>query len=422
MSGVPFEEFTQLLAFQGSAWMTGLDEMVNEMVLRTYTWPRIKAGKSMEDMVQGGDDIRDIIYMDLKSSWRRVNPSVSLDYDNHQVGTTWNVPWTFGVNHVSWAEQEADLNKEKFTGAYRTQSYKNVIRSKLQNLWTDTCNKIDGEFWAQPDAQLMEIAAPSDPRVPYSLPVFINELSDASDPTATGVTGLPSRTAADWSTHASTVMGINPATKTKWQNQRESYGTTGTPADFTTAAGSQVIFPAMSKMRYKVAFDRLPKHPEYSDKRTQPHVIITNLQGMANYEAALRLNQDTFRGVGLTSGQDPDYDKPTFNGIPLDYIAALDAAEIYPTGASEVFAAWDSTANATNTGGTGYAGPRYYFLNGDYMKMVIHQDHFLRLRDPFTPSNQPFNVVQVMDLWNNFICRSRMRQGILYPTGDVVNA
>lgn len=417
MSGTPLEEFTQLLASQGPAWMTSPEEMINEMVLRTYTWPRIKAGKSMEDMVQGGDQIQDMIYLDLKSAYQRINPNVSLDYDNFQTGTIWRVDWSFACNHVGWTDQEVDLNKENFTGTYRAQKYKTVIRQKHQNLWTDTCNKIDAEFWAKPNADLMEVTSPTAPRVPYSIPVFINELSDASNPTATGVTGLPSVTAADWSASASTVMGINPASKTKWQNQRESY--TFSTSTALTAAG---IFAPMSKLKYKVAFDRLPKHPEYSEKRTQPHVIITNLAGMANYEYALRTNQDTFRGVGMTSGQDPDYDKPTFNGIPLDYIAALDTAEIFPTGALEVLSTWDSTANVTHAGSYGYAGPRYFFLNGDYLKMVVHSDHFLKLTSPFRPSNQPFSIAQVLDFWNNFICRSRMRQGILYPSADTTNA
>jgi hypothetical protein len=374
----------------------------------------------MEEMLDGGDSITDMIYMDLKSGWERIDPNASLDYDNFQTGTIWTVQWSFACNKVSWTEQEADLNKDKFTGKYRTQAYKKVIRQKYQNLWTDTCNKVDGEFWAQPKADLMEIAATSDVRVPYSIPVFINENSDASNPTATGVTGLPSPVAADWSTFSSNVMGIPPATKTKWQNQREAY----VSANFTVAATAAVIFAPMSKLMFKVSFDRLPKHPEYSDKRTSPHVILTNLQGMANYENALRLNQDRFLGVGKQSGQDPDYNKPTFGGIPLDYIAALDTAAIYPTGSNTgAYGAWDLDSNATHTGGVGYTGPRYYFVNGEYFKFVAHSDHFFRLSEPFKPSNQPFTIVQVMDLYNNIICRSRQRQGILYPTTtDTVNA
>ena len=402
--------------------MTEQNEMVNEMVLRTYTLPRFMKGKSIEDTVDGGDQIQDMIYMDLKSGWERIDPNVSLDYDNFQTGTVWTVPWTFACNKVSYTMQETDLNKDKYTGKYRTQAYKKVIRQKHQNMWTDTCNQVDAEFWAQPNAELMELTSttPSAPRVPYSLPVFVNETSDASNPTEAGVNGLPSPVAAEWSATTSNVMGIPPGTKTKWQNQRESY-------DFGVAAADAAkIFAPMSKLMYKVSFDRLPRHAEYSDKRTNPHVILTNLAGIANYEHALRVNQDTFRGVGKTSGQDPDYDKPTFRGIPVDYISALDTAAIYPTAVNEGFSTWDDTANNTNTGdaGTsiGFAGPRYYFINGEYFKFVMHSDHFFKLYDPFIPSNQPFTIVQVMDLWNNFICRSRMRQGILYPgTADITS-
>jgi len=418
MAGTALEEFTQLLAAQGPAWRTGPEKIINEGVKRTYTWPRLVKGKDMEEMIDGGDVITDTIFFDVKSSFQRYSPNASFDYDNFQVGTTWTVPWAFATANISITKHELGLNKSKHTGKYRTQRYKKVLRQKHQNLWTDVCNSIDSEFWAAPNANLMEVSAPTGSRIPYSIPVFVNENSDASNPTATGVNGLPSPVAAEWSTNAATVMGINPATKTKWQNQRESYNFAATSA--VLAAG---IFPAMTKLKFKCSFDRLPKREEYSDKTTSPHVILTNLEGISNYEVALRLNQDEFRGVGKMSGQDPNYDKPTFGGIPLDYISELDTAAIYPTGSTAGgFGTYDDGTNTTNTGGVGFVGPRYTWINGEYMKLVMHDENYMELGDPFTPSAQPFTRVQVMDMWNNFLATSRMRHGQLYPAANITSA
>ena len=183
----------------------------------------------------------------------------------------------------------------------------------------------------------------------------------------------------------------------------------------------------MTKMWYDLRFDQLPKKPEYSDKRTSPHVILCSLQGITNYEFALQINQDTFRGVGKQSGQDPAYDKPTFRTIPLDYIQALDSLAVYPTAgageaSTELDTSNDQTQNNEDSVGEGFAGPRYYFINGEYLKFVVHSENYAVMTPVITPSDQPFSRVQVMDLWNNMICRSRQRQGILYPSANTTDA
>jgi hypothetical protein len=419
MSGQPLDEFTTLMESQGPAWMRGPENMVNEGVLRNYTWARIQAGKSMLETVQGGDEIQDRIYFDVNSTFNRYNPNVRLTYDQSQPGVNWTVPWAFAYAYRSWTKQDLGLNKGVHSANYRSHKYKSVMYQKDQELWTDVCNSIDGEFWAVPDRGTMEDSSTTGgaARQPYSIPAFVNEYDDGLVTSGEGGAANDAGGLA-WST----VMGIDATTQAKWVPARQDYTFDTTSA--LTAAG---IFAPMTKLWYSLHFDQLPKKPEFSDKRTSPHVILCSLTGIGNYEFALQQNQDTFRGVGKMSGQDPAYDKPTFRNIPLDYIEALDSLAVYPTAAAgamgtETDDTNDQSESNSDGVGEGFAGPRYYFVNGEYLKFVVHSENYAVMTDVITPSDQPFSRVQVMDMWNNCICRSRRRQGILYPGADTTDA
>lgn len=412
MAGSPLEEFTTLMQSTGPAWMRGPEALINDAVRSTYTGNRICAAGSMMEMCQGGDQIEDIIFLGETSDYSRYNPNEAFTYDMPQTGVKWTAPWAFAKASVSWTKQDIGLNVESMGKKYRAQVYKRVMHQKHQNLWTGVCNGIEDEFWARPDSVEMESSTPTGARKPYSIPAFVNEFTNGLVPTAVDATGTA------WTT----VQGISPTAtgNSKWKpysvgggagaaNQSDGY--TYTTA---TAAGSATLFPAFTKAFWNLRFDRLPKKPEYSDKTSSPCVIWCSLQGIVNYEHALRVNQDTFRGIGKTSGQDPAYDAPTFRGIPLEYISALDSALLYSNGSTAV--------DELDTSGTAVGGPRYYFINSEYLKFVTHTENYCKMTEPFMPSAQPFTRVQVMDLWNNNIVRSRARLGIVGPSATTTNA
>lgn len=398
MSGSPLDEFTTLMASQGPAWASGAEKLVNDAIPNTFTLPRIMSGKNMLEYVQGGDQITDTIFLSEKSTWQRYNPNVEITRKNPQTGTTWTVPWAFGTAHMSWTKQEIGLNKDTSTKKFRAQRYKAVMYQKHQNLQTDICKNWESEMWAVPNHDLMESATPSGPRQPLSIPCGITE----------STAGIPLGSAGTAWGGAATVQNINVTNNPNWDNQRETYGI-GTP-DFRVAIEAAEIFAPMSRLVHKLRFDRLPKGAQYSDKTSSPHVILCSLLGISSYENALRLNQDTFRGIGKMSGQDPDYNNPTFRNIPLDYIAELDTAALYATTAG--------TSLATETTTPDLVGPRYYFINGEYLNFVVHSENYLVLEEPIRPSGQPFTRVQDVDCWNNLIFRSRKRHGILSPAVD----
>lgn len=430
MAGQPLEEFTTLMASTGPAWMTGPEKLINEAVRTTYTGNRIVAAGNMMDMVQGGDQITDTIFLEEVSDFERYNPNDEFSYTNPQTGVTWTVPWAYAKASMSWVKQELGHNVESMGRKYRAQVYKRVMWQKHQNLWTAVNNAIEDEFWARPHEVRMENSAPTGPRKPYSIPCFVNEFAD----------GLPTAIVDSGGDAWTSVMGLSAADsgREKWRCYQACALTGGTtsadqsdptyPNDEgytfanTSALAGAGIFPTFSKAWWRLRFDRLPKKPEYSDPTSSPQVIWCGIQGITNYEWALRTNQDEFRGMGSLSGSDPAYPGPKFRGTPIEVISGLDSALLYSTGADNVTeegADVDGNDDDTSVFAT---GPRYYFINTEYLKFVTHADNYCVLTDPIRPSKQPHSRVQVMDLWNNVICRAPRRLGIVSPAADTTNA
>jgi len=408
--GSLLENFTTLMESQGPVWMTGPDTWVQDVSRNTFTLPRITTGNrgaGMTNLIQGGDVIQDRILLSTTSTFVRYNPDATHDAPNPQIGTNITQNWSFGSASISWNKQEIGLNRSMHGKKYIAQKFKDVMMEKHTNLWVSVCEAIDDEFWSQPDAGRMESTTPTGARVPLSIPCAVNEFPN----------GLTTAAVDAGGTLWTTIHGVAPATYANWVCQQEGYTFTG-----ATAIGAATIFAPLSRAFYSTTFDRLPKNEQYSDKKTSPHVILTSLTGMANYEFALRANQDEFRGMGTLSGQDPAYGKPTFRGIPMDYVSPLATATIYPTAVDEGESTELDTANATNTGGIGFAGPRYYFINGEYLKFIVHSENYCVLEKPIIPDGKPFNRAQFMDLWNNNVFRSLRRHAILYPSADTTNA
>lgn len=72
------------------------------------------------------------------------------------------------------------------------------------------------------------------------------------------------------------------------------------------------------------------------------------------------------------------------------------------------------SADVIFDGGSGIPLNRMYFLNTDYMELVVHTDADLAVMDEMKPYNQDAAVVPV--LWmGNLVCGNRNLQGVLRP-------
>ena len=394
--GSALSTFNDFMDNTGPTFLTGATDIVNEAVKNNYLLRRFMRGKGPSETIQGGSSIRDTILFDEKSTFQYYQPNETFSWQNPQVTEYWEIDWRFAVDHMSWTDHEIELNVGGQGRNGRHQTYKEVKRSKEQRLWTSLFNGMEDGIFKAPNGDDMEESGGT---VPYSLPVFINDQGHLIDP-ASG-TGAGTGKIGTWT--QTTVQGLTVGTsKPLWQNQLHTFANTTTS-----------LLSAFDEMFMALQFQPPPSHQEYFENPTMnARFIACSRSGLSSYIGALRANQDTFV---TASRQDPAYMKPQYAGHDLEYVAELDTLAVYgkETGNASTAAAGTGTEKAAITGG--FTGPRYYFIDGNYMKYVFHSTRYFYTHPTMKHPNQPFTTVMPVDCWHNFICRSRRRQGLLVP-------
>lgn len=376
--GSALSTFNDFMDTTGPSYLTGADQIVNEAVKNNYLLRRFMRGKGPSETIQGGSTIKDEIMFDEASTFQFYQPNDTFSWQNPQVLTNWEISWRFSVDHMSWTDQEIELNTGGMGRNGRHQTFKTLKRSKEQRLWTSLLNGCEDAIFAVPNETEMETAAGTRP---YSLPCFINDAGTKLD---------------SWS--GTDLQNVNMTTYPKWANQ---VGTCGGGTD--GAARDSALFYGFDQMWQDVKFIPPPSHQEYFENAEMNAMFIAcSKKGHGEYVKALRRSQDTFVS---SSRQDPHYMKPQFAGIDMEYVSSLNDIAVYDDGTK-------TEANAN------FLGPRYYFINANYMKYVYHTSRYMYSHPTMRHPNQPFTTVKPVDSWYNFICRSRQRQGILEPTAD----
>lgn len=398
MAGSAIDVFTDFVLSTGPAFLTGPEDIVNDAVKNTYTLPRFIFGKTMREMVQGGNSVKDNIFLGVDSNSANYKPNAEFNYRNPQVLSQWSIPWRFTKDEMVWTDHEIGLNVGEMSQGARIQKFKDIKYSKEMNLYTGLLKFIDDQFWAGPDVAEMEA---SDGETPYTLNAFITENGSADLPNTAqfGTVPLNGPDATAWTT----VMGIAPASKPNWRNAVELYGVVGPLSGDTGSNATTHLFRAMSRGYFRVRFDQVPKYPRISDPASVPSFYATSLWGVGIYESALRQGQDTFVWTGR---QDPAFGSPTFRGVEIVYISDLDTAALYAGAAGALATEVTATLN----------GPRYYGINGQFMLKTIHRDRYFYKKAPFSPSKQPYTHIMIVDMWHNNVCRSRRRHVQVSPS------
>ena len=209
--------------------------------------------------------------------------------------------------------------------------------------------------------------------------------------------------------------------------------TSGAGAEYSADGAALNEFSAINVYGFLNAFDemylRLQFRPPASYEQYFENIvfnrqkILCSREGLNLYKQALRSENDrTF------APQDVAYNAPTYSGVPLTYVAQLDSANIFPKHATandpagtHTIAEYDDAALDPNAGTTELAtnvinpGPRYYFINGDYLTPVLHASRYMEKHPTMQHPNQPFTHVQITDSWYNVVANSRQRHGIIAP-------
>ena len=439
------QTFNDFMTATGPSYLTSADAVINEAVKNTYAFSRLLKGKTREQTVQGGTEIRDVIMFDDSRTYGHYQPNDTFTWRNPQVTDYIRCPWRFHIDHMSWTDAEVELNTGE-TAASTKVAYKRLKRIKEQRMWTSMLNGMEEDLWAVPSIAQMEDETG---KLPYSLPFFLTEIASNFSAGGIGHRGTAPFTAS--SNASTTVMRISPFTENRWTNIVELYNcrataltpigpnwgdinttaltsntvynqaATGANTTFTPAVSN--LFNAMDLMFMRLKYEAPSTRQQYFENdQLNRQMILTSRQGVQNYRNALRLSNDT-----LVSYQDASYSSPMYSGIDVTYCSDLDTAAIYPASSSAVaqtLVGYNGVAIAngaftnfdTELGvNTIVRAPRYYFVNGNYLTPIFHARRYFKQHPVLNHPNQPFSYVQPVDCWSNLFCNSRQRHGVVAP-------
>lgn len=437
MAGTALSKFADFVAATGPAYLTGPDVLVNEAVERNYLWGALAAGPQGVN-IQSGAEIKDSLMLDASNTFEFYKPNATFSYRNPNVLDTTSAPWRFAVDHMAFTDHEIELNAgDGLSKDGMKNVYKRLKRVKEQRMTTSLVNGMEKSLFADCVANKAEIADAAGSQ-PFPLAAFVNEITVDSASTQLGEVrggGIP----LGWTD----IQGINPHVEPRWTNQVSFYGAdaNGAAVDHATGTGKFSVadrscnnvasqtgastvtsgdgrtlpaggfLQAFDDMFLKCQYTAPSQFSEYFSNATMSQqMILCSRAGLNSYTDALRDANDR-----LVSPQDPAYAQPTYAGIPLRYISALDAAKLYPA---------DSDGNENNEYDVSDSefgslinnkGARYYFVNSEYLNVVLHGNHFFKKSEVMRHPNQPYTSIVLCDTWWNLMARSRQRHGIIAP-------
>ncbi len=239
----------------------------------------------------------------------------------------------------------------------------------------------------------------------YSVPAFINEFTN-------NLFNNSGTAGTQWTQ----IEGFDPTSTTRGQNRFVhptvvySNAITNVTGGVASIVGFSTVLSAMENAWMKVDWSQPPKSGEYFDDVTiNNQTIYCSPQGQVAYSIALRASQDLFVQPGR---QDSAFNTPSFNGIPMYRADALTEAPLYPAGSTT------SITNTVSEHGTSPiygGGPRYYFVNSDFMFPFYDPDMFFERGEVRNHFNDPDTFVQPTFLWGNLMCTRRDTHCLIRP-------
>ena len=429
------QTFNDFMATTGPTYLTSADAVINEAVKNTYAFSRLLKNKASEVTVQGGNEIRDVIMLDDARTYDHYQPNDVFTWRNPQVTDTVKAPWRFVIDHMSWTDAEVELNTGESASSTKV-AYKRLKKIKEQRLWTSMTNGFEEDLWAPPSNSQMEVESG---RLPYSLPTFITGRSRNLG----GSLGQRGLTPIGFST----VMGLDPLVDQRWTNLVELYmynggvGSSSLSADLSAASITEAavangeynlgnsstpnisihpLFTAFDNMFMRLKYEAPATRQQYFENdNLSRQMILSSREGVQFYRRLLRISNDT-----LVNYQDSAYNNPVYSGVDVTYCSDLDTAQVYTAisggvantkSASNVSVASTTALDSELASNTVQKGPRFYFVNGNYLTPIFHSKRYFKTHEVLRHPNQPFTYVMPVDCWMNMFCNSRQRHGIVAP-------
>lgn len=379
------------------------DEIINAATRQTYILDEMFKTNEFDSMVGdfSGQYLEDLIKLDRLGGTRMYNPADERNPGRKVTRFAYRVPRRHAESDYSYTEAELKANAPGGSEQQFVQ-FKNFRKTMEVDLQCEHLDFFDDQCWNPPDYEQMELgsAAATDatarPGQFYSIPCFVTEPPSGG----TDAWGGARPAVASGATAFSTVMGIDPGTtlaggQPNWRNATKSYDASAIDDPQTG------IFAAFDSIMLQIDYKVPSGYEAYMQTSTMRAVkCFTNLDGRTKYSRLLRDGNDSFKA----GPQDPAYGNPTFNGVPVMYLKALDTSllnqsaavmtnEVYPVGR-----------------------PRYFVVNLQFLKFKFDRTNRFRLTEPFNGGAKQYDAwVRYMVTWGNLICLDRRRHGIIYP-------
>lgn len=410
----PLLNFSDFVKSVPPVFVSGAKHVVNEAVKRNYLLSKFLRGRDMQELMQGGQSIKEQLMFDEASTAIEYQPNATVSFTNPQVLTNLEYHWRFILDHKAWSDEEVELRIPDGLSIEGTRSVFKDINQKLdQRLWTSTLNHFENLLFRSPHGEAAQMETSTGAKV-NSIPAFITE--DTVNYHAGGSTG-PSHDSTPGTGTWTTIGGVDPATESRWRNNVRRYDYSD-PAD--NSGNNKGLFDAFDLMYEDCKFTSPGTKDQYFEDDTLFRMFIACSEaGRALYKKTCREANDRFAGSG---NNDPAVINPMYNGIPLMAVSTLGTATLYfDNNAGAWVSESDSTLAASGTAWSASAdqdwplGPRFYWINANYMKMVFHSRRVMKELEVMTPTDQPTSHRMPINTYCNLICTSRQRQGIVAP-------
>jgi len=356
---------------------------------RRHIWSRFFRGEGMGvKKIQYGKNIEYSTILSQRSSGETYSPGAVSAPTNTQHGVKGTAYWRFIRWNKMYNKKELQFNGQEPL----THQFVNLWAEKQAYLEQDVNDFMEDRFFAVPYSASMEGSGDA-ALEPFSVFAHIN--GDVS-----GLFGSTFWTGFAWTTK----QGLTPGTAAYGDNMKPQ---TQTYDNFTWASDVG-IFSSMHGMVQKMYWE-MPEtlNTYWESDNMNKQVILTSMSG--HRKAISSMQSASCGDLFLHGKQDPASPDPQFFGIPITWNDTFGAAAVYDNGSAGL--ATEAAANIT--------GPRYMFINGNYIVPVVSADNQFAQDEPLRDSNRPDTFVIYVTLDYNLVCTSYKRQGMLSPRIDV---
>ena len=402
MSGTFVNLYNNFMEAQGPLYVTSPDDVINDaQIHRTYSTGALMGGdRGMKKMVTGGSEIRFSAFYQTGQVTTHHQPGETQTWQQPQKLVHGRLPMRYRISHMAWTRQVIMHNEGARSGDPTRMFHQFVDhrRHLEQQMWTDYWDFDESHIWSEPDFTEQEAAAGGTRGEFYPMAAFINEYTN-------GLYNNSGTAGTQWTT----LEGLDPSSTVRGQTNFTHPVLTYSNDILTNneLMAFNNILAGFDKAWKRVHFEKPPKAGEYfSDPAYNNQQIFTSEAGQTAYTTALRGSQDLFVIQGR---QDPAFTDPSFNFIPVKYVTALQTATLYPNNGLT-----DNVAESSTTCVNG-GGPRYYFVNSNYLYPVFDEDMFFERGKVREHYNDPDSFVMPIFIWGNLMCTSRRRQALLRP-------